>query len=116
MKYALLIYSPPEGSWEALSEEEQNSIMGEYFAISRVAGRRRRRAAPARGDGHHASASRTASTLTTDGPFADTKEMFGGFYLLEADDLDKAIEVAARDPGRPPGRSGGGAPDRGALA
>ncbi len=37
-------------------------------------------------------------TLTTDGPFADTKEVFGGFYLLEADDLDQAIEVAARIP------------------
>ena len=37
-------------------------------------------------------------TLTTDGPFADTKEVFGGFYLLEADDLDAAIELATRIP------------------
>ena len=36
--------------------------------------------------------------LITDGPFADTKEVFGGFYLLEADDLDRATEIAARIP------------------
>jgi hypothetical protein len=41
---------------------------------------------------------RNGETLVTDGPFADTKEVFGGFYLLEADNLDKAIEVAARVP------------------
>ena len=38
------------------------------------------------------------STLTTDGPFAETKEALGGYYLLEADDLDAAIELAARIP------------------
>ena len=38
------------------------------------------------------------ATLTTDGPFAETKEALGGYYLLEADDLDAAIELAARIP------------------
>ena len=38
------------------------------------------------------------STLTTDGPFAETKEALGGFYLIEADDLDTALEIAARVP------------------
>ena len=37
-------------------------------------------------------------TLVTDGPFADTKEVFAGFYLVEADDLDRATEIAARIP------------------
>jgi hypothetical protein len=37
-------------------------------------------------------------TLTTDGPFAETKEQLGGFYMLEADNLDTALEVAARIP------------------
>ena len=37
-------------------------------------------------------------TLTTDGPFAETKEALGGFYLIEADDLDAALEIAARMP------------------
>jgi hypothetical protein len=38
------------------------------------------------------------STLTTDGPFADTKEVFGGYYVFEAGDLDEALELAARIP------------------
>jgi hypothetical protein len=104
MKYALLIYSPPEGAWESLSEAEQNSIMGEYFAISE---------SPGILGGEQLQPEATATsirvddgqTLTTDGPFADTKEVFGGFYLLEADNLDKAIEVAARIPAA---RMGGG--------
>jgi hypothetical protein len=41
---------------------------------------------------------RNGKTLTTDGPFADTKEILGGLYLLEADDLDRALELAARIP------------------
>ena len=39
-------------------------------------------------------------TLTTDGPFAETKEALGGYYLLEAEDLDEAIEIAAASPPR----------------
>jgi hypothetical protein len=42
---------------------------------------------------------RDGKTITTDGPFAETKEQFGGFYLLECDDLDQAIELAAQIPG-----------------
>jgi hypothetical protein len=42
---------------------------------------------------------RDGKILTTDGPFAETKEQLGGFYLLDCDDLDKAIEIAARIPG-----------------
>jgi len=38
------------------------------------------------------------NALTTDGPFAETKEVLGGFYMLEADDLDAALEIAARVP------------------
>ena len=41
---------------------------------------------------------RGEKTLTTDGPFADTKEQFGGFYLVECKDLDEAIEMAAKIP------------------
>jgi hypothetical protein len=43
-------------------------------------------------------------TLVTDGPFADTKEVFGGYYVIEADDIDAVIEIAARCPAA---RSGG---------
>ena len=98
MKYALLIYSRyAREDFERLPEEEQQSIMGEYRAIaqdSRVYGGEQLQpveaATTVRVNGGEA--------LTTDGPFADTKEILGGFYLLEADNLDGALELAARVP------------------
>jgi hypothetical protein len=96
MKYALLIYVNEAGG-EGLSEEEQAAVSGEYFAIRDVPG-------VYAGDHlqpvHAATTVRVQDgrTLTTDGPFADTKEFLGGYYLLEADDIDTAIEIAARVP------------------
>ena len=55
-------------------------------------------------------------TLTTDGPFADTKEVFGGYYLFEADDLDAGDRAGRADPGGAAGRRGRGPPVGGALA
>ena len=46
---------------------------------------------------------RDGKTLTTDGPFAETKEQLGGYYLIECDNLDQAIEAAARIPSSPTG-------------
>ena len=54
-------------------------------------------------------------TLTTDGPFVAVKEALGGYLIYETDDLDAAIELAAKDPGRPDGRGRRGPPDRGAT-
>jgi hypothetical protein len=96
MKYALLVYSQP-GSHEALSEAEYEKVMGEYGAISQL---------PEVLGGEQLQPVETATTvrvqgeqsLTTDGPFADTKEVFGGFYLLDADNIDTAIQVASRIP------------------
>ena len=96
MKYALLIYSN-DTEWENLSEDEQKAIYGEYFAISETVGVV---------GGQELQSADTAttvrvnngSTLTTDGPFAETKEALGGFYLFEAADIDAAIELAARIP------------------
>ena len=96
MKYALLIYDVPD-AWEGLSDDEKQAIYGEYFAISNE---------PAVVGGAQLQPVQTATTVrvqdgqtvTTDGPFADTKEIFGGYYVLEADDLDRAIEIAARIP------------------
>lgn len=98
MKYALLIYSneAPE-AFAQLSDDQQKSIMGEYFAISEL---------PGTYGGEQLQPAATATTvrvdngkaLTTDGPFAETKEVLGGFYLFEADDLDSALDVAARIP------------------
>jgi hypothetical protein len=96
MKYALLIYEKP-GSHEALPDDEREAVYGEYFALSddpRCLG------------GGQLQPVETATTvqveagrtLTTDGPFADTKEVFGGYYVFEAADLDEAIELAARIP------------------
>jgi hypothetical protein len=96
MRYALLIYDKP-GSHEALPEQERDAVYGEYFALSED---------PRCVTGAQLQPVETATTirvqggrtLTTDGPFADTKEVFGGYYVFEADDLDEAIELAARIP------------------
>jgi hypothetical protein len=96
MKYALLIYSN-DTEWENLSDDEKNAIYGEYFAISESAGVV---------GGQELQPAETATTvrvrdgqsMTTDGPFPETKEALGGFFVFEADDLDAALELAARIP------------------
>jgi hypothetical protein len=98
MKYAVLIYSSEASSaYDALPESEQQSIMGEYFALSER---------PATEGGAQLQPAATATTvrvengktLTTDGPFAETKEVLGGFYLIDVPDLDDALEYAAAVP------------------
>lgn len=96
MQYALLIYSKP-GTLESLSPAEREALSLEYYAL---------RDEPGVLSGAALQPVTTATTirladgkpLVTDGPFADTKEVFGGFYLLEAADLDQASEMAARIP------------------
>jgi hypothetical protein len=96
MQYALLIYTAP-GTVEALSPAEQQALSVEYYAL---------RDEPGMLGGAGLQPVTTATTvrladgqpLVTDGPFADTKEVFGGYYLYEADNLDQAIEMAARIP------------------
>jgi len=96
MQYALLIYDKPD-SGAGLSEEQQRAISGEYLAIARD---------PRAVGGAQLQPVETATTvrvqdgrpLITDGPFADTKEVFGGYYVFEAEHLDAALEVAARIP------------------
>jgi len=98
MQYLLQIYSNDSMSrFDELPESEQQSVMGEYMAIS---------GAPGVTGGAQLQPPGTATTvrvqdgrtLTTDGPFLETKEALGGYYLFEADDLDAAIELAARIP------------------
>ena len=98
MTYLLQIYSStPMAEYEALSQEERDAITGEYMAIAQ---------APGVLGGHQLQPVETATTvrvqdgrtLTTDGPFAETKEVLGGYFLYEAEDLDQAIELAARIP------------------
>ncbi len=96
MQYAMFIYTKP-GSYEALSEAEQTATSAEYFAIRDVDGC----LGGAQLQPDHTATTltmRDGQTLTTDGPFADTKEVLAGYYLFEASDLDRALEVASRIP------------------
>jgi hypothetical protein len=96
MKYALLIYELP-GSFETLSEGEREAATREYYALSQD---------PRCASGAQLQPVETATsvrvqdgrTLTTDGPFAETKEVFGGYYVFDVDNLDHALELAARIP------------------
>jgi len=103
MKYMLLINQgdapTPRDSdeWERLSEDEQNAVYADYKAVNET---------PGVSPGLQLESPEAATTvrvedgktLTTDGPFVATKEALGGWLLFEADDLDAAIELAARIP------------------
>ena len=96
MKYMLLIYGN-DTEWEQRSDEEKAAIYAEYAKVSEEQGI---------AGGAELQPATTATTvrvqngdtLTTDGPFADSKEVLGGYFLYEADDLDAAIEIASRIP------------------
>ncbi|MGV9678356.1 YciI family protein [Nocardia sp. NPDC003482] len=92
MKYALLIY-PKAGSHEALSPEEYGPVNAAYLAL---------RDDPRCLAGAHLQGADTATTvretMVTDGPFADTREVLGGYYVIEATDLDDALEFVKQIP------------------
>jgi hypothetical protein len=96
VQYALLIYGSGEG-WEQLSKEEREAQMHEYMALSQ---RPETRGGADLGDLTSATTVRVddGDTITADGPFAETKEYLGGFYLVECDSLDDAIAFAAKIP------------------
>ena len=100
MKYLCLIYDD-EKKWAAMPKTEAEGMMGEYFAFTNAI----------KGSGHYIAGEalqpvHTATTVRlrngklsmTDGPFAETKEQLGGFYMIEAKDLNDAIQVASRIP------------------
>ena len=100
MKYICLGYMEVD-QWDGMSESERNAFMDECFAYDDVL----------RKNGHFASGealqeARNATTLryqkgkvsVTDGPFAETKEQLGGIMILEARDLDHAIELMSKHP------------------
>jgi hypothetical protein len=102
MKYVLLIHQgttplPGTDAWEALSQDEQNAVYAAYKGVNET---------PGFTAGHGLQSPETATTvrvqdgktLTTDGPFAELKDAIGGYFIFEADDLDAAIELAARVP------------------
>jgi hypothetical protein len=103
MKYMLLIHQgdtplPGTPEWERLSEEEQKAVYADYQAINETPGvtpsnvwmEPPETATTVRVEG--------GETLTTDGPFVAVKEALGGYLFVEANDLDAAIELAARIP------------------
>jgi hypothetical protein len=96
----LLIYGD-EKSWQGVTDEEREQIMKAYGAFTQEL---RDAGAMVAGDALQPTQSATTvrvqngETLTTDGPFAETKEQLGGYYLIEADSLDEAIEWAAKIP------------------
>jgi hypothetical protein len=100
MKYMLLIHGD-EKVWGALSEAERQQVMAEYRQFTE----------DIRASGHYKAGSQLQPTssatsvrvrdgkrLVTDGPFAETREQLGGYYLVEASDLDEAIALAERLP------------------
>ena len=100
MKYLCLIYDE-EKTLASMSEAEMNALMGEFFSFTDSI----------RKSGHYLGGEalqpiRTATSVrvrngkmsTTDGPFAETKEQLGGYYLINAKDLNEAIQIASRIP------------------
>jgi hypothetical protein len=109
MKYMLLIHQgttplPGTPEWDEISEAEKNQVYADYQAIGETPG-------VTAGEQLQGPESATTvrvqggETLVTDGPFAETKEALGGWATFEAEDLDAAIELAARIPAA---RMGGG--------
>lgn len=105
MRYLLLIYDEQSAATDpaapAPSEEDVTRVMGDYAAFT---GELRDRGVFEAGEALQSVASastvrlREGQTLITDGPFMETKEALGGFYLLNCRDLDEALEFAAKCP------------------
>jgi hypothetical protein len=100
MKYTLMIYND-EKTWGTLSEADQHQMMSEYGQLTQqlkdagqyVAGQQLRPTSAAT-----SVRVRNGKRVVTDGPFAETREQLGGYYLIDARNLDEAIEVAGRIP------------------
>jgi hypothetical protein len=97
----LLIYND-EQAWAALSDADRNAIVGDYMAFGESI---RESGNYIAGAPLHPTSTATSvrlrdeQALVTDGPFAETKEQLGGYYLVEAADADEAIALASRIPG-----------------
>jgi hypothetical protein len=95
MDYLIQIFS--EGTPDDVSDEQRAAITREYMALNETPGLKGgAQLQPA--ESATTVRVQNGSTLTTDGPFAETKEALGGYWVLEASDLDAAIEFAARIP------------------
>ena len=101
MKYLCLIYDD-EKKMATMSKAEGDKFMGEYFAFTDGV---KKSGHYLGGDALHPVHTATSVRIrngklsTTDGPFAETKEQLGGFYMIEAKDLNEAIQIGSRIPG-----------------
>ncbi len=101
MQVMALIYGD-SSRWDALAEEERNAVYDRYRAFAQET----REAGVVLG-GEELASTRDATTvrvrgnetLVTDGPYAEVKEALGGYFILECESMDEAIEYAARIPG-----------------
>src|SRR5690242_18799 len=101
MRYLLLIYDR-ESDWASMSEADRGKMFREYMTFTDEI---QKSGHYVGGDPLQPTASATTvrvrdgKTTTTDGPFAETREQLGGYYKIEAKDLDEATKIAARIPG-----------------
>jgi hypothetical protein len=101
MQYMLLIYNPP-GDWESLPAEQRQAISAAYSDFTEEL---RESGKLVGGDALQPISTATSirvrdgETLTTDGPFAETKEVLGGYYLIDVETIDEALEWASKIPG-----------------
>jgi hypothetical protein len=100
VKFLALIYAS-DTAWAGLSDDERNAVYERYRAFGEEA-----RAAGKLVDGAELQAATTATTvrvrsdetIVTDGPFAETREQLGGYYVLDCDSIDEAVALAAKIP------------------
>ncbi len=101
MQYMLLIYGD-ESAWASMGDAERGQVMQDYFAYTQSL---RDNGAFVAGDPLRPTQAATTvrvrdgERLVTDGPFAETKEQLGGYYIVEAESLDEAIDWAEKLPG-----------------
>ena len=101
MEYMLLIYNS-EADGKKMSAAEQGQIYQEYMTFTENLSKSGKNKGGNALDGTSTATTvrvRNGKTAVTDGPFAETKEQLGGYYLVEAKDLDEAISIAAKIPG-----------------
>lgn len=100
MQYALLIHES-ESVWDSYSEAQQGKIMAGYGSFSEHLQKNQQMLGGERLQPSHTATTvrvRDGKVALTDGPFTETKEQLGGFYLIEAKDLDEATRLAAMIP------------------
>jgi hypothetical protein len=96
MQYMLLVYDDPK-QWPELSEEEYGKVYAEYAAVSSLPNTKHAaQLQPA--DTARSVRVKDGERVVTDGPFAETKEILGGYYLVETDTLEEAEKIAAQIP------------------